>query len=155
MQRLPPRPGRAASGDGDDFDAGLAQQRVRVDVAVVADDNARLQCHQVVPVVPLLPLRAEDVATCGHDLEVDVEAASSVSTNGFSSRRMLSPEDVASSGRMENETIMSVTRVKAVTFSGRQNVNTVSRCIAARFRGRLATMIRSAARRQTARSPPG
>jgi hypothetical protein len=46
---------------------------------------------------------------------------------------------------MENGTIMSVTRVKAVTVSGPQNVNTVSRCIAARFRGRLATMIRSAA----------
>ena len=53
--------------------------------------------HHVVAVVPLLPLRAEDVATCGHDM--DVEAASSVSTNGFSSRRMSSPEEVASSGR--------------------------------------------------------
>ena len=28
--------------------------------------------HHVVAVVPLLPLRAEDVATCGHDLDVEV-----------------------------------------------------------------------------------
>ena len=46
---------RAAHGDH--LDAGLAQQRVRVGVAVVGDDDAGLQRDDVVAVVPLFALR--------------------------------------------------------------------------------------------------
>ena len=44
------------AADGDHLDAGLAQQRVGVDVAVVADDHAGLERDDVVAVVPLLAL---------------------------------------------------------------------------------------------------
>ena len=44
---------------GDDLDAGLAQQRVGVGVAVVGDDDAGLERDDVVAVVPLLALRLQ------------------------------------------------------------------------------------------------
>ena len=48
-------------------------------------------------------------------------------------------------GRRLIALIPSTTWGYAVALSRSSRVNTVSRCIAARFRGRLATMIRSAA----------
>ncbi|KGC52761.1 hypothetical protein DO65_4930 [Burkholderia pseudomallei] len=51
-----------ARADRDHLDARLAQQRVRVRVAVVADDDARLDAHHVVAVVPLLAFGREIVA---------------------------------------------------------------------------------------------
>src|SRR5215218_10899469 len=51
-----------AAPDGDDFDTGLAQERVGVGVAVVGDDDARLERHHVVAVVPLLALGLVGVA---------------------------------------------------------------------------------------------
>ena len=51
-----------AAAHGDDFDAGLAQQRVGVGVAVVGDDHAGLERDDVVAVVPLLALRLPGVA---------------------------------------------------------------------------------------------
>src|SRR4030095_8620798 len=51
---------RAANRDH--FHASLAQQRVRVDVAVVSDDDAGFQRDDIVAVVPLLALGLVDVA---------------------------------------------------------------------------------------------
>src|SRR4051812_8687592 len=50
-----------AARDGDDLDAVLAQVGVRRDVPLVPDDDARLYREEVVPVVPLLPLRGPGV----------------------------------------------------------------------------------------------
>ena len=58
------------AADGDDLDAGLAQQRVGVGVAVVADDHARLERDDVVAVVPLLALGVEGVAAGADDQQV-------------------------------------------------------------------------------------
>src|SRR5262245_61576347 len=43
--------------DGYHLDAGLAEQRVGVSVAVVRHHHARRERHEVVAAVPLLPLR--------------------------------------------------------------------------------------------------
>src|SRR5262245_4309277 len=51
------------SAHRDHLDASLSQQRVRVRVAVVADDDAWRQRDNVVAVVPLLTLRLPCVAT--------------------------------------------------------------------------------------------
>src|SRR5690349_11604591 len=48
--------------DLDHLDAGLAQQRVRRGVAVVGDDDARLDGNQVVAAVPLLTFGVVHVA---------------------------------------------------------------------------------------------
>ena len=63
MQWPPPRPRPSSrAADGDHLDAGLAQQRVGVGVAVVGDDDAGLERHDVVAVVPLLALGLVGVA---------------------------------------------------------------------------------------------
>src|SRR6185312_1650242 len=46
----------------DHFDAGLSEQRIRVPVAVVGHDDAGLERHHVVAVIPLLALGLVDVA---------------------------------------------------------------------------------------------
>ena len=86
MQRGPPRP-RPSSlpGDGDDLDAGLAELRVGVDVALVGDDDARGDGEHVVAVVPLLALGLALVAAGGEDLD-GVEAEGrliGVNTSGW------------------------------------------------------------------------
>ena len=53
--------------DGDDFNPGSAQQRVGVDVAVVADDDAGLDGEKIVAVVPLLAFGLVAVAAGGDD----------------------------------------------------------------------------------------
>ena len=67
MQCPPPRP-RPSSAPRMVITsiAGLAQQRVGVGVAVVGDDHARLERHDVVAVVPLLALRLVGVAAGRH-----------------------------------------------------------------------------------------
>ena len=66
-----------AAGDRDDLDAGLAELRVGVDVALVGDDDARADGEDVVAVVPLLALGLVLVAAGGDDLEVgDAERGS-------------------------------------------------------------------------------
>src|SRR3954466_11728794 len=47
--------------DRDDLDAGLAQRGVGAHVAFVGDDDAGLESHDVVAVVPLLALRRQRV----------------------------------------------------------------------------------------------
>src|SRR5690606_21552914 len=65
-----------AARHGDDLDADLAQLGVRVGVALVAEDDARLDGEQVVAVVPLLALGLELVAPRRHDVELaDAEGA--------------------------------------------------------------------------------
>src|SRR5262249_57760755 len=49
--------------DGDHFDAGLAKGGVGADVALVCDNDPRLERHDVVAVIPLFALRGELVAT--------------------------------------------------------------------------------------------
>ena len=39
--------------DGNDFDTGLAQKRVGMDIAIVTNDDTRLQGDDIVAVVPL------------------------------------------------------------------------------------------------------
>ena len=64
MHRPPPRPPAELAGrDGDHLDPRLAEQGVGVGVAVVTDDDARLERDHVVAVVPLLAHHAEPVAT--------------------------------------------------------------------------------------------
>ncbi len=55
------------------------------------------------------------------------------------------PDGAPSSGRRLNGTIASTTGANVVTTSASQKVNTVSRCIADRVRGRLAAITCSAA----------
>src|SRR6185295_1976561 len=60
--------------DLDDLDAGLAHPRDRVRVALVGDDDARLDGHDVVAVVPLLAFLLVDVpARLDHLDAADVE----------------------------------------------------------------------------------
>src|SRR5690606_10672852 len=59
-----------AGADGDDLDAGLAQQGIGVGVAVVADDHARLQADHVVAVIPLLALGLVGIATGFHHAQL-------------------------------------------------------------------------------------
>lgn len=52
--------------DGDDFHSCLAQQRVGVSISVVTDDDARLQRHNVIAVIPLLTLGCKAIASRLH-----------------------------------------------------------------------------------------
>src|SRR6185436_8401618 len=54
---------------GDDVDAGFPQQRVRVRIPVVGDDDAGRQRDDVVAVVPLFALRLPGVAAGFDDAE--------------------------------------------------------------------------------------
>ena len=56
--------------DGQDLDAVLAHERVGVLVALVGDDDAGLERHDVVAVVPLLALGLPLVAAGADDPEV-------------------------------------------------------------------------------------
>src|SRR4029453_4059326 len=58
------------TSDGEHLDAGLGELRVRRLVALVTDDDARLERDHVVAVVPLVPLRLELVATGRDELQV-------------------------------------------------------------------------------------
>ena len=63
-----------AAGDGDDLDAGLAELRVGVDVALVRDDDAGSDGEDVVAVVPLLALGLAVVPAGGEHLDrVEIE----------------------------------------------------------------------------------
>ena len=53
----------------DDFDAGLAQQRVGVGVAIIGDDDSRLQGNDVIAVVPLLAFGLVGVAAGADDMQ--------------------------------------------------------------------------------------
>jgi len=59
-----------AAADGDDLDAGLAQQGVGVGVAVVSDHHARLDGHHVVAVVPLFARLFVAVASRWYDAQL-------------------------------------------------------------------------------------
>src|SRR5215475_2102876 len=56
--------------DGDDLDPRLAQKRVGVGVAVIADDHAGLDGDDIVAVVPLLALRLPGIAAGPDDSEM-------------------------------------------------------------------------------------
>src|SRR3954454_7456721 len=58
------------AGDRQHFDPRLRELRVRRLVALVGDDDARLERHDVVAVVPLGALGLELVAGGRHDLQV-------------------------------------------------------------------------------------
>src|SRR6478672_454093 len=51
-----PAAAQLSADDGDHLHAGLAEQRIGVRVAVVGEHHTRLDGHQVVAAVPLLPL---------------------------------------------------------------------------------------------------
>ena len=55
------------TGNGDDLDPRSAQQGIGIDVAVVSDDDARLEGDHVVAVVPLLALGLIRVPAGGND----------------------------------------------------------------------------------------
>src|SRR5947209_7630844 len=58
----------------DDLDTLLAQQCVGVDVSVVGDNDARLECNDVVAVVPLFALLFEWVtAGLNHAQRLEIE----------------------------------------------------------------------------------
>src|SRR3546814_4007015 len=52
---------------GDEFDAGLPQKRVGVDIAVIGDHDAGLDGDHVVAIIPLLALGRVSVASRLHD----------------------------------------------------------------------------------------
>src|SRR6478672_6896110 len=60
-------PAELRAGDGDDLDAGLGQAFVRVDVALVGDDDTGCDGEHVVAVVPLLALGLVVVAAGGNE----------------------------------------------------------------------------------------
>src|SRR6185437_7555470 len=61
MAATPPAP-QLGAANGDDLDAGLAQKRVGIGIAVVGHDHTGLESDDVVAVVPLLPLGLPAVA---------------------------------------------------------------------------------------------
>src|SRR5512141_279276 len=50
---------------GDHLNARLPQQRVGISIAVIGEDGAWLQCHDVVPIIPLLAFGFVGVAAGG------------------------------------------------------------------------------------------
>ena len=71
MQWPPPRPRPSSEPSSvEDLDARLAQQRVGVFVALVADDDAGLEGDDVVAVVPLLALGLPLVAAGADDAQL-------------------------------------------------------------------------------------
>ena len=66
----PPSAPELAAGHRDDLDAGLAQQGVGVDVAVIGHHHAGRDAQKVVTVVPLLAFRFIGIAAGGHGADL-------------------------------------------------------------------------------------
>lgn len=58
------------SADRDDFNAGLAQKRVGMDIAIVTNDDTRLQGDDIVAVVPLFAFLFKGVASGTNNMKL-------------------------------------------------------------------------------------
>ena len=132
--------------DRDDLDAGLAQQRVGDGVAVVGEDDARLDRDGVVAAVPLLALGGVDVAAGLDDPQLgEPERARRRRRRTSPSPRSPRPRALVAGPQGEGVDRRPRCRGKSVTMSRSAKVKTVSRCMAARSFGMPATTTRSAA----------
>src|SRR5262245_59958700 len=52
------------AANGDDFHAGLAEQGIRMSVAVISEDHTRLKRDNIVAVLPLLALGFIGISAC-------------------------------------------------------------------------------------------
>src|SRR5690349_5833544 len=52
------------TADSDDLDARLAQQRIRIGIPVIGDDDTGFECDNIVAIVPLLTFGLIGIAAC-------------------------------------------------------------------------------------------